>query len=303
MTSALDEIHTQFGGDTNFFKFNKHTPKNPTRLLPLLTYFVAVPDPIDAEVAKKQINIKIDFHMLDKLESKTVLLSGANALGVPLAFTPRCLSVESLVGDKILTLARGSVGIPAEREADLPKQLYDLHHLISLDSFRSSADTVLGFKDFLSHELASFHAPVETDEILSQVAANLRRYATVSRSTADREALKVLKEFRGNYEPIPFRSLVEWELTAKRLEYFSYCFLVTPEESISLLRKADQLAEKITLLDKIEARRIRLLDMLRLIVTAMESKAVRNAPLERIFWELMATGKATVEEIQNKLAD
>lgn len=40
----------------------------------------------------------------------------------------RCLTVGALIGDKLLTLAKGSVGM--ELESDYPKQIYDIDALL-----------------------------------------------------------------------------------------------------------------------------------------------------------------------------
>ena len=50
----------------------------------------------------------------------------------------RCLTVGSLVGDKLLALAKGSIGM--EDESDYPKQIYDIDAL--LESTKISEKTV-----------------------------------------------------------------------------------------------------------------------------------------------------------------
>lgn len=299
LTTVLDAIHGEFGGDEVYFNFVKYTPKKATKMLPLLTYYVAVPDPIGEQTTDKPINIKIDFHMLRDLNVKTTEVQGALALGIPLGFVPKCLSIESLVGDKLLTLAQGSVGIPPEREADIAKQLYDLSNLTLAESFADSSDILQSFNEFLRHETENVGAGTETNDVLKDIINTLRRYATVNRNPADPSALKVLKEFRGNYEPRPFRSMLQWETLCRRLEYFSSCFQADPQTAISELRDAERTVESL----KSDSLKNELLEVLRSVVTPSEAKSLRNMPSDRLCWEILTSGKVNVQELRTQLGD
>jgi len=300
LLSALNSIHIDFGEDETFFKFTKYTPKKPSKALPLLTFYVAVPDLLIE--AQRQINIKLDIHMIHDLSAKTISVDNAIALGVPLAFSPHCLSVESLVGDKILTLARGSVGIPADREADIPKQLYDLNALTSLKSFQSLDDFQSAFDEFLKLELANAGERVEDQVIFRQVIANLRRYSTVGGNDADGEALRVLKEFRGNYEPRPFKNMLQWETLCKRLEYFTERLAKNLSDAIRSLKEADELASRVSNAkdrrDVVEG----LTALLGKIGSSAIIKRLRNAMPERMLWEILLSDKITLEEIEKALS-
>lgn len=299
LLSTLESIHADFGRDETFFKFTKYTPKKPSKALPLLTFYVAVPDfPIEA---KRQINIKLDFHMIHDLRVKTINLDDAIALGVPLAFSPHCLTVDSLVGDKILTLARGSVGIPTEREADIPKQLYDLNSLTALKSFDSLTDFQSAFDEFLKLELANTGDDVEEQTIFKQVIVTLKRYSTVGGNDADIEALKVLKEFRGNYEPRPFKSMLQWETLCKRLEYFTNCLAEKHSDSVRSLKKADEIANRVSTERDRQAMAKQLFNVLESMISSKGTKKFRNVMPERMFWEILSLNKITPDEIEGAL--
>ena len=299
MQQALDSIHSDFGGDEVFFKFTKYNPKKPTKVLPLQTFYVAVPAILAEETY--QINIKLDFHMIDDIKVKVIDLKGAVALGVPLAFAPRCLSADSLVGDKLLTLARGSVGIPPGREADIPKQLYDLNGLTSLHRFENSADLQLAFGEFLRLEISNTGQAFDGRTVYSQIIDTLRRYSTVGGNEPDGEALKVLKEFRGNYEPRPFMNMLQWETVCKRLEYFTTCLAKKSDDDIRLLKQADDLALQISIIEDRQSRAKKLFSILQSVNPSGKIGRFRNVMPERIFWEIVSLNKITIEETRHAL--
>jgi hypothetical protein len=300
MQQALDSIHSDFGGDEVFFKFTKYNPKKPTKVLPLQTFYVAVPAILAEETY--QINIKLDFHMIDDIKVKVIDLKGAVALGVPLAFAPRCLSAESLVGDKLLTLARGSVGIPPGREADIPKQLYDLNVLTSLQSFENLPDLRLAFGEFLQLEISNAGQAIDERTVYTQIIDTLRRYSTVGGNEPDSEALKVLKEFRGNYEPRPFMNMLQWETVCKRLEYFSSCLTGKSGDAILLIKQADDTAAQISSAKDRQSLTKKLFSILQSLSPPGKTGRFRNVTPERIFWEILSLDKTTVEELRHRLA-
>lgn len=299
MQQVLDSIHSDFGEDDVFFKFTKYIPKRPTKILPLQTFYVAVPGVLGEET--NQINIKLDFHMIRDTKVKVIDLKGAVALGVPLAFAPRCLTVESLVGDKLLTLARGSVGIPPGREADIPKQLYDLNALTSLQRFENLAHLWLASGEFLQLEILNTGQAIDERTVYSQIVDTLRRYSTVAGNEPDSEALKVLKEFRGNYEPRPFMNMIQWETVCKRLEYFSWCLREKSAEAIRLLKQADAMADQISSTKDRQSQTKKLFSILQSLSPSGKIGRFRNVTPERIFWEIISLDKITIEEIRSAL--
>ena len=88
-------------------KFELHKPKNPTPNMPLKTYFAHVPSQIDNN--RKEIEVKIDFLCkCPELNSETLSKVQTYALETQAI---KCSTAGTLTGDKLLSLAKGSIGI------------------------------------------------------------------------------------------------------------------------------------------------------------------------------------------------
>lgn len=198
LPDALDAIHESFGKDDLYFKFDKYEPENPQTQLPLITYFVPVPT---VTGAKGPANIKIDFHLMDRFDLATVELEQASAFVVPLAFKPRCLSPGALIGDKLLTLAQGSIGIPPEREDDIPKQLYDLDGLTREVNHQEFGTVKAAMSNLFERELSVRSEKVSIKESYGQMVDLLERYSNLDSPQGDERVRTAIHNFRGNYEP------------------------------------------------------------------------------------------------------
>ena len=197
LPKALASIHDAFGKDDLYFKFSGHVPLSPKTKLPLETYFVSVP----TSTGRTPINMKVDFHLMDGLDLQVVEIEGASAFVIPLAFRPRCLSAGSLIGDKLLTLAQGSVGIPPEREDDIPKQLYDLVGLSRVVESQDFEAIRHAMGRLFEHEQSVRSEKVSIERALEQMVDQLERYAGLDSHKSDKYARVAVQNFRGNYEP------------------------------------------------------------------------------------------------------
>jgi hypothetical protein len=302
---VLASIHKDLGGDDLYFKFNKHIPLTPKTILPLETYFVSVP----AATTNAPINIKVDFHLMETLELPVVELEGAAAFVVPLAFKPRCLSAAVLLGDKLLTLAQGSVGIPPEREDDIPKQLYDLDELSRIVDSRDLSTVIRAIDTLFARELAVRTKKVTLPQALGQMTALLERYASLDSAKSDKAARDAIQNFRGNYEPRPFRDPITWGIVSKRLQLLARCLLDGSENPLAYLHEVDRLAAAIAFgEEKFKEDRPRLRESLRGdFVGVLKSqgradvaKRLRNSLPERVFWEVVTA--SNFEEIREKIS-
>ena len=298
---ALTSIHEQFGSDELFFKFKKYFPKNPRTRLPLDTYYVAVPSTTE----KTPINIKIDFHRMDQLALQTVEIEKASTFVIPLGFNPLCLSPGSLLGDKLLTLAQGSVGIPPEREDDIPKQLYDLENLSRIVDPKNFKAVEQALEILFEREQSVRPEKVTIGTALGQMIDLLERYSLLDQQKKEQLALSVIKNFRGNYEPRPFRSMIDWEIVSKRLQFLVRCILEKIENPLSQLEKVDRLEKTIAFDGEHKTRlqeelRKEFIEILRNQGRPDLAKRLKNAKLERLFWEIMTP--SNVEEIGSKIS-
>jgi hypothetical protein len=305
LPKALASIHDAFGKDDLYFKFSGHVPLSPKTKLPLETYFVSVP----TSTGRTPINMKVDFHLMDGLDLQVVEIEGASAFVIPLAFRPRCLSAGSLIGDKLLTLAQGSVGIPPEREDDIPKQLYDLVGLSRVVESQDFEAIRHAMGRLFEHEQSVRSEKVSIERALEQMVDQLERYAGLDSHKSDKYARVAVQNFRGNYEPRPFRDPIAWGVVSKRLELLVKCIAARMENPVSYLRSADRLEAMIafkeekfkeTRLKLQELLRKELLDVMRLQGRPEIAKRLKNTRVERLLWEVLTP--SNVQEIEGIIA-
>lgn len=301
LPNVLASIHKAFGADDLLFKFEKYAPKSPKTTLPLETYFVSVP----TATGRTPINLKVDFHLMGSLDLQIMEIEKASAFVVPLAFKPRCLSAASLLGDKLLTLAQGSVGIPPEREDDLPKQIYDLDGLSRVVGTNDFAAMRHAMDHLFERELALRSTKVSIERALEQIVDQLERYAGLDSHKSDKYARGAVQNFRGNYEPQPFRDPIGWGVASKRLQFLARCIATNVDNPISYLRTVDQLETFIAFREErfkgnrpelLDAARTGLLAVLRSQGRPEIAKTLRNSRVERILWEVVTA--SNVEEIE-----
>ena len=305
LENALNLIHRDFGNDEVFFNFQKFTPKNQKTTLPLETYTVAVPT---ISSSQRPIIIKVDFHLFDGLDLETVRLGDASAFVIPLNFKPLCLSPASLVGDKLLTLARGSVGIPSDREYDIPKQLYDLDNLTRIIPENGIGFIMKAEQALFERELSDRGMKATLKEARGQMIDLLERYCWLDSPKGEATARKVIKDFKGNYEPGPFKSVIQWAALARRLQFLVKCLRQEIESNpLVHLARADALERAVGSGFNSQVARTAILKNLRgEFVRMMEAdrdtlKRLKNAPLERILWEIVTpTNLDDVEAIVSK---
>ena len=308
LEEALTKIHKDFGEDEVYFKFNKHIPKNPKTILSVETYFVPIPAVISSDSTS---NIKVDFHLMESLDLEVREVENATAFVIPLGFNPICLSPASLLGDKLLCLAQGSVGIPAEREDDIVKQLYDLEYLTKSVYPKDTDAMNHAMNTLFEREIAHRPNQVGLNQALEDSVGLLDRYSVFGDFSADARAASAIKNFKSNYEPGPFRSSIAWEITAKRLQFLIRSISEDPGHSLATLEEADDIAASIDLKGnehRIEFRQAlseELVTILRQENRFQEAKRLKNVLPERLLWEVLRPSrlkelKGIVAEIVNR---
>jgi hypothetical protein len=302
LLQTLESIHKAFGEDDVFFKFNQYIPENPKTVLPLETYFVAVPS---YTIPKAPLNIKIDFHLMESNPFETVEIKNAQAFIIPLAFRPLCISAGTLLGDKLLTLAQGSVGIPPEREDDIVKQLYDLDLLSKIVQEKEIAALRNAMDILYKRELEVRKERIEFSIALQQMITLLDKYSILDTSKSDRVAHDAVNHFRSNYEPRPFRSSIDWGIIAKRLQFFVRALETHAKQAVSILGEADKIGQMLSMESndrKGELRKslaLEFTEMLRFDGKVDVAKRLKNTSPERIFWEIVKP--TNLEEIKQAI--
>ena len=120
LSGIIRAVIAKFASHAPLFQFSEYEPKSPTVGLPMKTYDVDLPS-----VITNACRIKLDVLLIDEdIPLNTIRRAKTFACTVENA---TCPTAGALVGDKLLTLARGSIGI--QTVEDYPKQVYDLEML------------------------------------------------------------------------------------------------------------------------------------------------------------------------------
>jgi hypothetical protein len=144
------EILSTLSRDGKLLRFSQYMPAHPTPGLELTTYFVATPsvctpaESFGREDTSIQ-EIKVDI-LHEHIDSHKYLPKGTATFALDVAFEPRVLTADSLFGDKLLTLAPTTVGIPDSRASDRCKQLYDLDKLLGQNLLTKSTEMQQAFE-------------------------------------------------------------------------------------------------------------------------------------------------------------
>ena len=236
---------------------------------------------------------------MDHLDLQVTEIEGASAFVIPLAFKPRCLSAGSLIGDKLLTLAQGSIGIPPEREDDMPKQLYDLDGLSRVVKSQDFEVIRHAMEELLEYEQSVRSEKVSIERALEQMVHQLERYAGLDSHKSDEHARTAVQNFRGNYEPQPFRDPIAWGVLSKRLQFLVRCIapnlMRLPIHDIAF--KEGKFKE--TKPGLLESLRKDFLDVLRSQGRPDVAKRLKNSRVERLLWEVLTESNA--EEIEGTI--
>jgi hypothetical protein len=237
---ALDSISKAFDGKGSFFNFRLHRPKNPKTDLPLLTYYVDVPSVCTgSEVFKGspgRQQIKIEFFMTNEQCSATRIASPA-VFALETDKTYQVLPLDALLGDKLTTLAVNSVGIPEERSDEYMKQVYDLATLFEV-RWRE-----ITFEEILRHFIARAEneakqrgISISISDIVLDIKNQMQKLSSID-IINDGDLKKRIDDFQSLYLRREARkSLVEWAVTGRRLNFLADCVLGSKsQELLSLL--------------------------------------------------------------------
>jgi len=283
---------------SRIFQFEHHQPPADQDPLPMVRYDVSVPTHFpDRGTDIRWIALEI-MRQEHVLPSRTLKAPPCTALD--LAYDPVCLSPGSLVGDKLLTLAIGSIGLREIKLTDLPKQLYDLDHLWRL---------LLKEEDWEhAYEAASMLIPVEArfrkfqdltparvfqdiDLLLSRFDGERQDQRCVVPGNLRTDWQSLVHGFQATYLPrSSFLSNPRWQLRAKRLQFLARMIerrlLEGTPNDPGLLRQAEEIALELGNwpVDRQKALRQALKQEYARVHNTAAPKSANGWPLDTLFW-------------------
>jgi len=304
---VLDEVSRRLAGDPPYFAFEEYTPAQPDVALPLQTFLVTVPSSLGqtTQAEAGQISgrsIKVDVFFLKEPVEHT-RLEGVRTFALDLGFSPRCLALGPLIGDKLLTLATESVGIPQTRAGDLPKQIYDLDNLTRLTLSETDIEELIATVRTLVDVESSFRGiQVTIFQVLGHIQETLKTFSTLDLRQGDPDLKRYVLNLQSQYLREPMRSpFYGWASKALRLSFFLQCLRQKMEVSAldvgETIRRADELEARMRFgeLGEEERRRKRREVQGALLSALREAgkgdwKQLKPRPPERVYWELLDPG-------------
>jgi hypothetical protein len=272
-------------------KFKLHKPKKPIPKLPLVTYFAKTPSKTDPK--REELEIKIDIS-LKSPKLPTLIFNDVQTFAVNVKIM-RCLTAGALMGDKLLTLAEGSIGM--KLEADYPKQIYDIDAL--LDSYEISKsivnDMVATIKALTKLEASIRNIKTSPIDALQDVIKTMDKYSLGDTSGGDVGIKKDIEGFQQFFvNKSQRRPLYGWSLKALKIRFLAMLIGEHIENKLSESDVAKVIAQCKNIearLDKISGKDVA--EVRKKLLALAQTKIpyfreMKGKPLDRVFWQTVA---------------
>jgi len=239
-SKALDNVIKTTESRMGQVKLELYTPRNPKPGLDVRTYYALT----KSVTQQEQLRVKLDF-MLNDLGLPHREVVGVQTFAVK-ASRLRCFTPEVLVGDKILTLAKGSIGL--KDLADYPKQIYDLSMLLDTQEFHNFEDVKTAIERITPVEakIADYRTNPTTalDDVIRFIDAEV---VPVDTTKANQEMKSKIEGFEQFFVPTGQRANLQgWSTRALRIRFVANLAqlqlndTLKPQECEKLLSDAKQ---------------------------------------------------------------
>lgn len=159
----IEEIFTKKLNST--FASRKHIPAKITHNIPMVTYLVEA----DSVTDEGKIEVKVDVMFEDINNYKLTKAQPAEIFALNTEVELPTISIGSLIGDKLLTLAHKSIGLPAEKLSEYPKQIYDIARIMKRIDKETFSDILFSFERIIQTELKIRELENTPEEIVSHI--------------------------------------------------------------------------------------------------------------------------------------
>jgi hypothetical protein len=286
-TEALEQVvralRERFASRAPFFQFEEYRPKSPTPNLPMKTYQVGLPsvltDGCRIKLDVLLIETEVPFHTMRS--SKTFAGTVENVV---------CSTPGALIGDKLLTLAKGTIGI--QKVEDYPKQLYDLEMLAYQRDcgIEELTDAIKAVKILTPIEASFRDRRVEPTDALEDVKKTMTAFSSIDLASGDKQLKKAVNDFQQFYvsESQMGTKQYEWSCRILRMRFLAsliqlhFMDKLSPQEMERILSISKSISSraKSAKAEEVEETRSRLLKLSK----GPETKEMKWKPLDRVFW-------------------
>jgi hypothetical protein len=190
-----EEIEEIFTKRLNrMFLSRKHVPAKIRHQIPLVTYLVEA-DSVTEPGTK--VEIKVDILFEDIRNYRMSMAPACELFALNTSVDLPAVSLGSLAGDKLLTLAHKSIGLPEEKLAEYPKQVYDLARIIQKMDRQGFADLLYSFERIIKTETRVRNLENTASEIIRHILSVLDDFARLD--TPDCRFRNYVNDFQSAY--------------------------------------------------------------------------------------------------------
>ena len=289
LNRLISKLSRKFRKFKPLFQFKRYLPKAPKPNVPVNTYDVLLPG-----VFQENCSIKVDV-LTSHLSLPTVKMSDVETFAIRVSRVETA-SLGKLIGDKLLTLARETIGI--ESEEDYPKQIYDMEMLtfksgkLTQSVINRAAETI----EKIVMEEARFRG-IETSpkEVLKDVEKTMERYSLVDLAVGSPLTKRNINNFQQFYVNKKERStkLYEWSSRALRIKFLAtliQSYLLSKIEAGQVMRsilRSQEISSRIKEADRRDVQKLRKQLLAHTEARIPRFKELRGKPLERVFWQIL----------------
>ena len=283
LSGIIRAVNAKFVSHAPLFQFSVYEPKSPTVGLPMKTYDVDLPS-----VITNACRIKLDVLLIDEdIPLNTVRRAKTFACTVEKA---TCPTAGALIGDKLLTLARGSIGI--QTVEDYPKQVYDLEMLAYQREcgIQELTDAVRAVEVLTPVEGSFRGLDIKATEALEDVMKTMSEYSKIDLSSADKPLKKAVNDFQQFFvnRSEMGTKLYQWSCRFLRMRFLASLIQlhlmgkISLDEAAKSLRLSRSISNRAKSIKGIEVEKAR--SALLKLSKGAEAKELRGKPLDRVFW-------------------
>lgn len=287
LEQVMDRLSHKFGRLKPYFQFKRYSPKAPKINVPMNTYDVLLPS-----VFQENCSIKVDV-LTSRLPLPTVEISNTETFALKVSRV-KTLSLGALIGDKLLTLAKETVGM--ESEENYPKQIYDVEMLafkglrLTQNDFKNASEAI---EKIVAEEAKFRNIKTSPQQALEDVKKTMEQYSQVDLAVATPSTKRSIKNFQQFYVNKKERQtrLYEWSCRALRIRFLATLMQshmkgeIKADQAVQLILKSQEISSRIK-----EAEREKLPEIRRQLLAHVETripKELRGKPIERVLWQVL----------------
>ncbi len=291
----LQDISTAYAAEEPYLRFEPYVPDRPASIRGLYSYTTLAPSTLgqkwrleDGTIVEARM-IKVDFHETENLPPGEK--REGTVAEIRLGYQPICVRRGYLIAEKLLTQARGTVGVPDARYPDLPKHLYDLDSLMmSPDTVEALTEASVWLPGLIEQQGDRWKGEKGIEAVLNDLETSLLNLAVIDYGDEREKYGRAVQSLETLYLPSGARmKLHRWATIAARVLAIVRLLRsrITGEEVAirSLYSMAERLAGEV----RSHPKSFQLTRTLceRLPAPLLSVRQLRGSPPERLFWLLV----------------